>query len=128
MVMMKMNAMESLKDKNMLYLDIVSGVLGVFLYVMLRDGYKNFKLDKKMLPYMLTIILSRVIVDFVYYHAVSKTEMFGGSTKELAISTVVWFAMVYMLSRGKMKPIEMGVLFACLSVVLLAVAKVTNWG
>lgn len=128
MVMMKMNALESLKDKKMLYLDVVSGVLGVVLFFMVKDGYKNFKFENKMVPLMTTILISRIIVDAVYYYAVSKTESFGGSTKELVISSVLWFVIVYMLSEGKMKPEEMVVLFICLSVVLLAVARLTHWG
>ncbi len=35
-MMLPMNAMESLKDKNMLWLDLVSGATGLFLFTMLN--------------------------------------------------------------------------------------------
>lgn len=42
MVMMEMTAIESLKDPNMLYLDIVSGLGGIILFVALLHGVNNY--------------------------------------------------------------------------------------
>ena len=129
--MMQMTAMESLMDKNMLYLDLVSGVLGAMLSVVVVYGLDNY--DYRMVPFLfiLNVIIARVIVDFLYSKFVSSTEYFGGSNKEFIISSIVWFILAHLISKvsGYDYSVKyMVIVYLSTLLIMLATARLTHWG
>ena len=129
MVMMKMNAMESLKDKNMLYLDLLSGITGLILFFLIKNGMNNFSFEKCLIPIIFAVILARVVVDAVYYYTVSKTESFGGSNGEFLWSSLLWFLMVvpyimYFCNGGVKNSV---ILYTCTFFSMMALARLTRW-
>ena len=124
---MKMNAMQSLYDKHMLYLDVVSGIGGVFFYVLIQNGLRNFKfsmISSVLILAMGGVLLSRVAVDFLYSKFISATFAFGGSNQEFIYSSIAWF-----LLMGTMFTFPKSVLlYLCTLLVMMATARVTHWG
>ena len=57
--MMKMSAMQSLMDRNMLYLDVVSGTAGSFLASQLKQSGHKFKAFD-----VVAVLIARSIADF----------------------------------------------------------------
>jgi len=142
---MQMNAMESLKDMNMLYLDLISGLGGCVLFSMVKKGTNNIttktfmntptKVYVDIVFSTVLVLISRIIVDFSYYHLKSKTENFGGSNKEFLYSSLVWLALMSVYKKLMypkkstvvlMKDIVLQYLVTFL--VMLSTAKVTGWG
>ena len=125
-----MNAMESLKDKKMLYLDILSGISGLVLFFLIKNGMNNFKFEKCLIPVIFAVILARVIVDAIYHYAVSKTKTFGGSNSEFLWSSLLWFLMVipflHLCKHGGIK--NSIILYICTLISMMAIARVTKWG
>lgn len=128
MVAMKMTALESLMDKNMLYLDITSGVLGLFLAISLKDGLNHYHWY-----FVLAVIVARLIIDFVYHKFISETDMFGGSNLEFILSSIAWVVLFliynYINKEGKTVPMkEIGILYLTTVLSMMAIARATHWG
>lgn len=119
-----MNALESLLDKNMLYLDIVSGTAGSYLNSQLKTGSMFDIIDVPM------VLISRGIVDYTYYLLISRTRQFGGSNLEFILSSLVWFGLMslYKLYSKSTTYSQIAVKFLMTFIVMLSVAKVTQWG
>jgi hypothetical protein len=116
---MHMNALESLKDEKMIYLDLLSGVLAEILMKFLIPEHKFNPLNIGL------VLASRSIVDFLYYHIVSKTNAFGGTLLELGLSIPVFvllFKTVNPNFSGSL--MKVGVVQI---IVLFAMARVTGW-
>lgn len=122
--MMKMTAVQSLKDPHMLYLDVVSGIGGLVLYNLIRDGKASFRVSKIDWKLILVVLISRVIVDFSYSRLVSRTAFFGGSNNEFIFSSLVFIAITtYLMGMNKSMT-----LYASTALVMFAVARATHWG
>ena len=117
---MQMNAMESLKDVNMIKMDLLSGFLAEVLINYIFTDYKFNPLN------MGLILASRSIVDTLYYYLISKTNAFGGSLLELSLSILIYPLLFKMLNMGRNQMLFMHGLLNV--IVLFAVARVTNWG
>lgn len=131
---MKMNAMESLKDKKMLYLDIVSGLMGWLLYNALVKGLDKSQITSgdrtAIVVSILAVFVSRVIADYGYHSLVSKTKTFGGTHTEFLASAVVWLGLIYAYQYYKNKKIDVKsalTQLACTFIAMLAIAKLTGW-
>jgi hypothetical protein len=123
-----MNAMESLQDKNMVYLDLLSGFIGALLFLVMESGYLNINWNWKTVIFgTLAVLVSRVIVDFIYYHTVSKTEKFGGTLKEFLISSAVWWVLAFIM-LGDLSLIEKFIMYAMTFWSMLAISRLTHWG
>lgn len=123
-----MTAMQSLKDMNMIYLDLVAGLGGFALSHMLHNGVDSFSLNKVQWMPVLAVLGSRLVVDFLYHHMVSKSAKFGGSGMEFLLSSLVWYAvMTFVLMPNKSNKRKM-VLYASTVLVMMATARVTRWG
>lgn len=120
--MVLMTAMESIKDENMLILDLASGVAGLLVCKAMGGKLKGMKLDKKMVMVSLMVLVSRVLVDAAYHYLVSETDKFGGSDKELVLSSAVWF--VLMMGVMAYKPHDAVMLYLCTIVSMMAISKV----
>lgn len=95
-----MTAMGSAMNKQMLYLDIISGLVGATLYLYLRHGIDNVKTQQITLVLAISVLLifvSRVIVDLIYHNFISKTSKFGGSLNELLFSGLIWLILTSIL-------------------------------
>ena len=114
-----MNAIESLMDMKMLKLDLVAGLVAEMLVQFLFPKYTFNPLN------IVLILTSRAIVDSLYYHLVSKTKAFGGSTLELVLSIPVFSLLFKMFNPGGGIGIGHGLIFI---IVLFATARVTGWG
>lgn len=142
---MKMNAMESLKDPSMLYLDLVAGFGGCVLFAVLQKGAKNVSVKTftkapvsmyvDMLFSTVLVLISRVIVDYSYYNLKSKTEYFGGSNEEFLYSSLVWLTLMSIYKKLMYPKKCMGMLmkevvlqYLSTFLVMLATARVTGWG
>ena len=126
MTMMKMTAMESLKDPHMLYLDIASGLGGLVLYNLVENGKASFKFSNINWKLALVVLISRIIIDFSYSKLISDTDSFGGSNSEFIYSSLLFFAIIFGLFKlGMNKSIT---LYVSTALVMFAVARVTHWG
>ena len=127
-MMMGMNAMESLKDPNMVYLDISAGISGFILTMMLMNGYRSATYPPALLPLVFLVLISRLIVDFLYYNLVSKTHHFGGSNEEFMWSSLVWFAIAFLYMNTMRQPVPVPILYASSVLCMMAIARLTHWG
>jgi uncharacterized membrane protein len=92
---MKMTAMQSVKDQNMLILDLAAGALGSSMYYSMLYGVDNFQIAQiQPIDYGL-ILISRLIADIIYHNFVSKNNKFGGSIEELVASVVILFGILF---------------------------------
>ncbi len=124
MDMMKMTAMDSLYDKHMLYLDLVSGLGGAALYALVQNGLQHFKVSAIPFKAVFGVLLARVIVDYFYGTFISGKSMFGGSNQEFLYSSIVWFLLMSaMFSFPKSI-----LLYGCTLLVMMATARLTHWG
>ena len=124
--MMKMTAEQSLKDPNMLYLDIVSGVGGLVLYNLIQNGKASFSVSNIDWKLIFVVLLSRIIVDYVYSMVVSQTAFFGGSNNEFIFSSLIFIAIhTYLIG---MNVNDSMTLYASTALVMFAVARLTHWG
>ena len=126
MEMMKMTAMESLMDPNMVYLDITAGIGGLILYNLVENGKTSFKFSNINWSLALVVLISRIIIDFSYSKLISDKDFFGGSNKEFIFSSLLFFAIIIGLFKLDMsKSIS---LYISTALVMFAVARVTHWG
>lgn len=125
---MTMTAIESLMDRNMLMLDIVSGYIGSMLGNMLnKSGYSSLDLTAVHWIDFFAIFLARAIADILYHYFVSDTDQFGGSMQEAVAGAVMWFfIMRFFKPNASMQ--QLAVQFVSTTIVLFAVARVTGWG
>ena len=126
MTMMKMTAMESLKDVNMMWLDLLAGLGGSYLTSMMTGGLKMELFD------VIAVLLARGIVDYAYAKGISETDKYGGTLKELFASSIMWFIIQYLhcslLYGEKLKIQKLATKFCMTLLVMLAVARLTGWG
>jgi len=125
-----MNAMESIKDKNMLYLDLASGAAGLVLFNLVMNGIESFKADRYPLYLAAFVLIARVVTDYSYHIGVSKTKVYGGTTLEFVGSSMTWFAMVWALSQcclPSFKGKQIAVLYLSTVVSMMAISRVTGW-
>lgn len=145
MSMMSMNAMESLKDLKMVGLDLVSGLGGCVLYGMVKKGLDNMSTKDftnasksayiDMVYSTFLVLVSRVIVDFLYYHLQSKTNRFGGTNLEFILSSIVWLLLMFSYKKT-MYPLlttaslvnDVVIQYLATFLVMLATARLTGWG
>ena len=129
---MEMNAMESFKDPHMVYLDVVAGISGLVLTMMLLNGYKNTRIPLVLVPLMLFVLISRLLVDLYYYYFVSRTLNFGGSNMEFILSSIIWFVLSFIyLNATKNKydgHIPLALLYFSSVGCMMAIARLTHWG
>ena len=123
-MMVSMNAMQSLLDPGMLYLDILSGTFGSAL-ANSSLKHKNYGLGGVKMHDVVHVLIARIIVDYLFFTFVSKTKAFGGSMNEFLFSSALWFG-TNLLLGGSVK--DNLVKFGTTFLVMLAIAKVTNWG
>ena len=106
-----MSANQSIKDMNMMYLDVASGIGGLLLFTLIKYGpneltARNSKLiNGLVLPIVFFVLLARVFTDFI----VDKTKIvdpttFGGSTEELMYSMVMWVVLVMLYTAIFLSP------------------------
>jgi FlaA1/EpsC-like NDP-sugar epimerase len=124
---MKMTAMESLKDPNMAYLDLISGVGGATLAMLINNGVDNFNIQELSIRVVPLVLIARVIVDFLYSKLISETEQFGGSNLEIILSSIVWLVLVKLVVPDVTNK-QIAVLYLSTALVMLATARVTHWG
>lgn len=124
---MLMTAMESLMCVNMVYLDIIAGLGGLVLATLINKGIGNFDFKKLLLRLVPLVLVSRIIVDYIYSKTVSEQEMFGGSNKEFIISSVVWLVLLKLVVPKQSNQHNV-VLYLSTVLVMLATARVTHWG
>jgi hypothetical protein len=124
MDMMKMTAMDSLYDKPMLYLDLVSGVGGATLYALVQNGLKNFKITTIPFKAILGVLIARILVDYFYSTFISSKSIFGGSNQEFLYSSIVWFLLMSVLFSFPQSIL----LYGCTLLVMMATARLTHWG
>ncbi len=126
MEMMQMTAMESLKDSNMVYLDLAAGFGGLILFNLIEKGKLSFSFSKINWNLAIAVLVSRIIVDFSYHTFISNTDFFGGSNKEFILSSLVFIALlmgVFKLDQSKTQS-----LYLSTALVMFAVARATHWG
>jgi hydrogenase-4 membrane subunit HyfE len=145
MEMMHMTAMESLKDVNMIALDLVAGTTGLILFLLILNGIKNYtktvtESGMSLIPLVFLVLISRIIIDFVYDKFVSKTNFFGGSNEEFIYSSLVWFvlAFVYVKFVTKKNKVfgttnttivyKLVGLYISTVIMMMATARLTHWG
>jgi hypothetical protein len=121
-----MNAMQSLLDKKMLYLDLVSGAGGAVLYEVMRRGVGQFQWKAVHWFAVVAVLLARVIADYGYSTLVSATRRFGGTNLEFGLSSAVWFALILGFTRHNGKQALM--LYGATLLVMMATARLTRWG
>jgi hypothetical protein len=126
MEMMKMNAMESLLDPGMFYLDITTGITSSLLNAALHKGIVNVTLADIQPVLVPLVLISRAVVDFLYYYFVSKKEHFGGSMLEFVLGGALWLVLVRLCVGLNLR--DMAILFGSTLVMLLAIARLTHWG
>ena len=125
---MEMNAMDSFKDPHMVYLDISAGISGFILTMMLMNGYRSARFPVGLFPLVFLVLISRLIVDLLYYNFVSKTYHFGGSNAEFIWSSFVWFILAFLYSKLTRRSIPIVILYASSVLCMMAIARLTHWG
>ena len=120
---MEMTASQSLRDPHMVYLDIAAGLGGLVLYNLIEGNRKFSKLDLKL---VVIVLISRLIVDFIYSVMISDTDSFGGSNMEFIASSVLWFVII--TSFMSVKREKAFTMYGSTVLVMLAVARITHWG
>ena len=126
MDMMKMNALESLMDPHMLYLDLSTGVLGSIIAQFIISGKDRFNIYNINLGLIFSILFARITTDFLYYNLVSKTYKFGGSISEFVFSIALWFILIF--TMFKMKIYNALITFSSMILSMFAIARLTGWG
>jgi hypothetical protein len=124
--MMKMNALESLLDPHMIYLDITTGILGVIIAQLVIVGKNKFNIYNSSIYLLFSILIARIITDFLYYYLVSKTYSFGGSVSEFGYSIVMWFLLTGIMLKMSMN--DTLLTFFSMILTMFAIARVTGWG
>lgn len=128
---MKMTAWDSVVSKDMIFLDLVSGIGGALLFIALRDGVKNFNIQKFQIVDIFAVVVARSVTDLGYHSLVSKTKNFGGSLEEFVISSIVWFLIKIANQLILKQPIDPTMLvtqYLITFLVMLATARLTHWG
>lgn len=119
-----MNALESAMDPSMLYLDVLAGLLGSYLATQVKRGPSRI-----LWSFVFLILVSRVIVDLVYYYGVSKRKAFGGTLQEMFWGLIVWILLACIIVTNTSVTRRQACIVGISQVVILfAVARVTGWG
>ena len=124
---MNMTAMESLMDPNMVYLDLLAGITGVVLSRLIVSGLSAFKFSNVYITIAFAVLISRIIVDYLYDALVSKSDAFGGSMLEFGASSIVWLCIVSLVYPSLTWKNKI-VLYLSTVVMMLAIARATRWG
>ena len=98
----------------------------VVLYTALQNSIYNMDISKMPMIMVLTVLISRVIVDFLYSYFVSSTEYFGGSNLEFIASSILYMVIVH-FSLPHLTMIQHVLLYASTLLVMMAIARVTRW-
>ena len=133
-MVMQMNAMESLLDPGMFYLDVLSGISGVVLASMLYAcDLPQIGMHAGVVSML--VILSRGLVDAGYHYLVSPTDMFGGSVEQMIYSSLLWvvlFIGLEVLMNKETVPLEIakkvGIAYGSTLLFMMAIARITGWG
>ena len=130
MDMMSMTALESLKDKKMLYLDISAGALGLFTTYQMSCGNK-LNINYLILLVIIFILISRIFVDFVA-HIITPESAFGGSNAEFLYSSLVYIIITSIFIKyndfDKQDTFMIPKLFLNSVVSMMGIARMTRWG
>lgn len=65
------------------------------MYSVIKSGINNFKLTSVPLIPVIAVLIARVVTDFLYDKFGHNPDSFGGSNMEFILSSVVWFALIF---------------------------------
>lgn len=124
--MMSMTAMQSMLDANMVYLDVSAGIAGFVLFLQIVNCGRKTSYAQTHAFVALFILLARLLTDFIYHRAVSKTDFFGGSIREFGLSSLAWLAMMRTFTNMSLQ--DIGILYTTSVIMMFAIARLTHWG
>jgi hypothetical protein len=116
----------------MIYLDVLAGITGLILSSLVIKGVDNFEFTKMNYYIVPVVLISRLIIDYIYHSFVSKTDFFGGSLNEFVFSSILWFVLIKfvlpLISTQSLSNNHILIIFAASVIMMFAIARVTNWG
>ncbi len=123
-------AMDSLTNRNMVYLDIVSGLFGTLLFVSLKDSIYNFNFEHFESIDVFSFLIARSLTDFFYAKFISDTNDYKSSTSEFTFTSIIWLIFKLCYTKIISKSFNINDVFLqyfSIIFVMSAVNNLTNW-